>query len=291
MSKSKGNVVDPKVLVDRYGSDALRYFLLREIAFGQDGNFNNEALIQRINSDLANDFGNLLSRTIAMIQKYFNGQLPEEKAATAFDQDLKNTAKETIIKMEEAMEKLLFSDSLAEIWNLIRRANKYIDETQPWVLAKDESNKAQLAGVLYNLAEVLRIVSILIQPFMPATTPKVWNQLGISEGEFTTWDSIKEWGKLPDNIKVNKGEILFPRIDLEDELKKLEEALKKAQEEMVVKAEEKNTEQYISIDDFSKVELKVGEVIECEKVENADKLLKSKIKIGDEGDQKEDVGG
>lgn len=182
MSKSKGNVVDPKVLVDRYGSDALRYFLLREIAFGQDGNFNNEALIQRINSDLANDFGNLLSRTIAMIQKYFNGQLPEEKAATAFDQDLKNTAKETIIKMEEAMEKLLFSDSLAEIWNLIRRANKYIDETQPWVLAKDESNKAQLAGVLYNLAEVLRIVSILIQPFMPATTPKVWNQLGISEG-------------------------------------------------------------------------------------------------------------
>ncbi len=282
MSKSKGNVVDPKVLVDRYGSDALRYFLLREIAFGQDGNFNNEALIQRINSDLANDFGNLLSRTIAMIQKYFNGQLPEEKAATAFDQDLKNTAKETIIKMEEAMEKLLFSDSLAEIWNLIRRANKYIDETQPWVLAKDESNKAQLAGVLYNLAEVLRIVSILIQPFMPATTPKVWNQLGISEGEFTTWDSIKEWGKLPDNIKVNKGEILFPRIDLEDELKKLEEALKKAQEEMVVKAEEKNTEQYISIDDFSKVELKVGEVIECEKVENADKLLKSKIKIGDE---------
>ncbi|HQD50143.1 MAG TPA: methionine--tRNA ligase [Defluviitaleaceae bacterium] len=282
MSKSKGNVVDPKVLVDRYGSDALRYFLLREIAFGQDGNFNNEALIQRINSDLANDFGNLLSRTIAMIQKYFNGQLPEEKAATAFDQDLKNTAKETIIKMEEAMEKLLFSDSLAEIWNLIRRANKYIDETQPWVLAKDESNKAQLAGVLYNLAEVLRIVSILIQPFMPATTPKVWNQLGISEGEFTTWDSIKEWGKLPDNIKVNKGEILFPRIDLEDELKKLEEALKKAQEEMVVKTEEKNTEQYISIDDFSKVELKVGEVIECEKVENADKLLKSKIKIGDE---------
>lgn len=289
MSKSKGNVVDPKVLVDRYGSDAIRYFLLREVAFGQDGNFTNEALIQRINSDLANDFGNLLSRTVAMVDKYFNGTLPLSRKATAYDEELKNLARETVTKVEEYMEKLLFSDALTEIWNLIRRANKYIDETQPWVLAKDEEKKDKLANVLYNLGEILRIVSIIVEPFMPTTPRKVWEQLSLCEGENTTWDSAKTWGSLPQDFTVKKGEILFPRIDMKVELEALEAAQNKAREESVAKAEEKKEEkeeqqvtEYISIDDFAKLDLRVGEVIQCEKVEKADKLLKSQIKIGNE---------
>lgn len=286
MSKSKGNVVDPKVLVDRYGSDAIRYFLLREVAFGQDGNFTNEALIQRINSDLANDFGNLLSRTVAMVDKYFNGTLPLNKKSTEYDEELKNLARETVTKVEEYMEKLLFSDALTEIWNLIRRANKYIDETQPWVLAKDEDKKDILANLLYNLGEILRIVSIIIEPFMPTTPRKVWEQLSLEEGENTTWDSAKVWGGLPQDFTVRKGEILFPRIDMKVELEKLEEAQNKAREESIAKAEEKKEEsqeaEFISIDDFAKLDLRVGEVIQCEKVEKADKLLKSQIKIGNE---------
>lgn len=286
MSKSKGNVVDPKVLVDRYGSDAIRYFLLREVAFGQDGNFTNEALIQRINSDLANDFGNLLSRTVAMVDKYFNGTLPLNKKSTEYDEELKNLARETVAKVEEYMEKLLFSDALTEIWNLIRRANKYIDETQPWVLAKDEDKKDILANLLYNLGEILRIVSIIIEPFMPTTPRKVWEQLSLEEGENTTWDSAKVWGGLPQDFTVRKGEILFPRIDMKVELEKLEEAQNKAREESIAKAEEKKEEsqetEFISIDDFAKLDLRVGEVIQCEKVEKADKLLKSQIKIGNE---------
>lgn len=286
MSKSKGNVVDPKVLVDHYSSDAIRYFLLREVAFGQDGNFSNEALIQRINSDLANDFGNLLSRTVAMIDKYFSGELPTKRRATPYDEDLKHTARTTVLKVEEYMEKFLFSDVLTEIWSFIRRANKYIDETQPWILAKEESNNPELAGVLYNLAETLRIVSILIAPFMPGTPKKVWKQLCIKEGNLTTWDSTKVWGRLPQNCSVKKGEILFPRIDLKVELERLEAAQKKSREEAAAKVEEKSQEtidtEYISIDDFSKMDLRVGEVLQCEKVEKADKLLKSQIKIGNE---------
>lgn len=290
MSKSKGNVVDPKVLVDHYGADAIRYFLLREVAFGQDGNFTNEALIQRINSDLANDFGNLLSRTVAMVDKYFNGTLPLGKKATTYDEELKTLAQATVSKVEEYMEKLLFSDALTEIWNLIRRANKYIDETQPWVLAKDEDKKDELANVLYNLGEILRIVSIIIEPFMPTTPRKVWAQLSLEEGENTTWDSAKVWGRLPQDFTVKKGEILFPRIDMKVELEKLEEAQNKAREESVAKAEEKKEEkaeekqetEFISIEDFAKLDLRIGEVLQCEKVEKADKLLKSQIKIGNE---------
>ena len=292
MSKSQGTVVDPSVLVGRYGSDAIRYFLLREIAFGQDGNFSNEALISRINSDLANDLGNLTSRTVAMIEKYF-GTLPEVQEGNEFDVDVQRVVKEQIAKMEDNMEKLFFNNALEDIWVIIRRMNKYIDETMPWVLAKDEANHAKLAGVLYTLSEVIRIVSIMIEPFMPQTPEKIWAQFGIVRGELTAWDSIHNFGALPRTLAAKKGENMFPRIDKEKELAILEaevpttepkeEAKAKENKKAEAKKEEKVEEvSEITIDDFAKVELKIGEVIACEKVPKADKLLVSKIKIGDE---------
>lgn len=296
MSKSKGNVVDPKVLVDRYGLDAIRYFLLREIAFGQDGNFTNEALIQRINSDLANDLGNLVSRTAGMIEKYFGGQLPVEREETEFDASLKETAKAVTEKVDGLLDNMLFSDALAEIWTLIRRANKYVDETQPWILAKDETSKAKLANSLYNLAEAIRIVSILIQPFMTKAPALIWEQIGVKDDAIKTWDSAKEWGLLPADVKVKKGPAIFPRIDMKKELEELEAAMKKAQESSVAnqtkkaeeakkaQAEEKEEEpvQEITIDDFDKIKLKVGTVIASEKMKGSKKLLKNQIKIGNE---------
>jgi len=284
MSKSVGNVVDPKVLVDRYGSDAIRYFLLREIAFGQDGNFTNEALITRINSDLANDFGNLVSRTVAMVEKYFDGTLPSEQQANEFDLSIQDLVAQSIPKVEGHMEKLLFNEALSDIWAIVRRLNKYIDETTPWVLAKDEANNPALANIMYTLIEGIRIVSVMIQPFMPRTPIKVWEQIGISEGELTTWDSIKTWGAISKTLSVKKGDIIFPRIDIKKELAELEENAKKVKEEQAAKEEAlKKTEPvYISIDEFFKSELKIGEVLECEPVPKTDKLLVSKIKIGNE---------
>ncbi len=284
MSKSVGNVVDPNVLVEKYGVDAIRYFLLREIAFGQDGNFNNEALIQRINSDLANDLGNLVSRTVGMIQKYFNGTLPEAQEPTEFDADLVETAKNTVPKIENSMDKMMFSDALIELWNLIRRTNKYIDETQPWILIKEEAKHAMLANALYHVAESIRIISVLLQPFMPNTPTLIWKQLGIKEG---TWESAKEWGKLPKTLSVQKGNVIFPRIDMKKELEELESAIKASQATSIAnqgKKEEKEEkeEKEISIDDFFKVQLKVGEIIASEKVKKSDKLLRNEVKIGDE---------
>lgn len=288
MSKSVGNVVDPFVLVEKYGVDAIRYFLLREIAFGQDGNFSNEALIQRINSDLANDLGNLVSRTAGMIEKYFGGTLPKEQKETEFDSDLISVAKETAEKVEEKMEKMLFSDALNEIWTLIRRTNKYIDETQPWILIKDETKKDVLANALYNVAESIRIVSIMIQPFMPNTPALIWKQIGIKEGEMTAWDSIKNWGLLGREVTVSKGDAIFPRIDMKKELAELEEAMKAAQAASIAnqtkKEEEKEEETVpeITIEDFLKVQLKVGEVISSEKVKKSNKLLRNVVKVGNE---------
>ena len=289
MSKSKGNVVDPKVLVDRYGVDAIRYFLLREIAFGQDGNFTNEALIQRINSDLANDLGNLVSRTVGMIEKYFDGKIPSDREETEFDASLKDTAKAVTEKVDTLLDKMLFSDALTEIWTLIRRSNKYVDETQPWVLAKDDSQKAKLANVLYNLSEAIRIVSVLIQPFMPNTPKLIWKQLGVSEGEATTWDSAKTWGVLPADTVYTKGDVIFPRIDMKKELAELEAAMKAAQAASVANQEKKAEEEQkeepvpeITIDDFDKIKLKVGTVIASEKMPGSKKLLKNQIKIGNE---------
>lgn len=291
MSKSVGNVVDPNVLVDKYGVDAIRYFLMREIAFGQDGNFNNEALIQRINSDLANDLGNLVSRTVGMIEKYFDGKLPAERTATAFDADLKATAAEILPKVEENMDQMHFSDALMEIWNLIRRTNKYIDETQPWILCKEEEKKAELANALYHVAESIRIISILIQPFMPLTPAKIWEQLNITEGDMTQWESTKTWGLLPVELSVQKGETLFPRIDMKKELAELEAAIKASQATSVAnqqkakeekKADEPEYPAEITIDDFCKVQLKVGEVLESKEVEGSKKLLRNIVKLGDE---------
>jgi methionyl-tRNA synthetase len=295
MSKSKGNVVDPQILVDKYGLDAIRYFLLREVPFGSDGVFSNEALITRINSDLANDLGNLVSRTVAMIDKYFGGTIPDKKTAGDFDEDLIQIVTDTPAKVEGLLDKFQFSTALSEIWKVISRANKYIDETTPWILAKDEANSARLAQVMYNLAETLRIVAILIQPFMPETPDKIWHQIGINGKNLTEWDKSKEWGLYPTGVSVNKGEIIFPRIDIKKELEEIEkmsatenksaENAKETKKDTAKAAAQTDNEtdaNLITIDDFSKIDLRVAKVIEAEKVEKADKLLKMKLQVGDE---------
>lgn len=299
MSKSKGNVIDPKFLIGRYGSDAIRYFLLREIAFGQDGVFTPEAFIQRLNFDLANDLGNLISRTTAMIEKYFDGHIPASTQVEELDQDLITLAKETKNKVENYMEKLMFSNALTEIWTLVRRTNKYIDETSPWALAKDEMKKERLGTVLYHLAESIRIISILIQPFLTKTPEKIWAQLGLyGQVDLLSWEAAGKWGLLPAGAKVHKGEAIFPRLDVEAELKVIDdftaEARRKAEAN---KAKPENKEMLeksataemqptgaaeITIDDFAKVELKVAEVIQAEAIPKADRLLKLILDLGDE---------
>ncbi len=274
MSKSKGNVVDPVVLAERYGVDALRYYLLREIAFGSDGTFSNENLINRINSDLANDLGNLVSRTVAMVIKYFGGTIPAEREGGEFDDDLKALAAETAEAADEALDKLNFSIGLTEIWKFVSRTNKYIDETAPWTLAKDESKRARLAEVMYNLCESIRIISVLIAPFMPDTCTEIRRQLGL-EGGFE-WDECKEFGKNA-TYTVCKGDIIFPRIDLEKELAELEAT----HAELVnpLKAEIEGVAK-IGIDDFAKVDLRVAKVVECVPVKKAKKLLQLTLDDG-----------
>lgn len=295
MSKSKGNVVDPVTLIDRYGLDALRYYLLREVPFGSDGTFTPESFIERINFDLANDLGNLLNRTVAMIDKYFAGVVPAlVPGATAYDESLQEAARTAVGKAEEALEKLEFSTALSAIWALVSRTNKYIDETQPWVLAKDEANRAALGSVMYHLAEALRIVSILLQPFLTATPQNIWVQLGLAAGELTAWDSAKRFGLLPPGTRVVKGDPLFPRLDVEQEVAYIVQAMggaaaKVAQatpvpakpQEVSAKAEPEAKDE-IGIDDFAKVELRVAKVLAAEPVPKADKLLKLQLDLGSE---------
>ena len=275
MAKSKGNVIDPVVLSERYGVDALRYFLMREFSFGSDGLFTNEALIKRINFDLANDLGNLLSRSVAMIEKYFGGTLPVEHKLGNIDNELALIAMKVTKKYEELMDKYNFSGALGEVWLLISKCNKYIDETMPWQLGKDEKKRSRLAAVLYNLCEVLRIVSVLIYPVMPSTSEKIWQQIGAPK-DVCTWDAVSKWGELPKNIKVKKGEVLFPRIDVEKEIEALNNLY------TVKKSEPKNENvvSLIDIEDFAKVKLIVAKIKQCEAVKKSKKLLKLLVDDG-----------
>ena len=290
MSKSKGNVVDPVVLCDRYGVDAIRYFLLREVPFGADGVFTNEALISRINSDLANDLGNLLSRTSSMVGKYFGGKLPEAQAAGDFDDSLTELAGETKALVEASMDAMQFSTALTDLWKFVSRTNKYIDETAPWVLAKDEGNAPRLSRVMYNLCEALRHISVMLAPFLPDTSDKIAAVLGLSE-EQRTWQSLEKWGGLCATAEIGKTEPIFPRIDAAKELAELEAAEAKTKAEAKAAnegktAEDKKTKENvaalseISIEDFAKIELRVAKVTACEPVKKAKKLLKLTLDDG-----------
>lgn len=286
MSKSKGNVVYPEMLIERYGLDATRYFLLRELPFGADGVFSPESFVERTNFDLANDLGNLLNRTVSMMNKYFDGNIPTENLIeTEFDAALKTHAQETRLKYEKNMEKMQFSVVLSDVWSLVSRTNKYIDETQPWVLAKDEANKGKLASTMVNLAESLRHIAVMLQPFMTSTPKQIVEQLGL-DTTYLAWETIETFGNIiPENIKVvEKGIPIFPRLDTEVEVAYIREqmrsSVKTPQEEVKKEAPAAEEVPEISIDDFMKVDLRVATVTACEPVPKADKLLKLQVDLG-----------